>query len=207
MSISLCRVAVAVCAPLLLSSVARADDKDDEKPKVNLAVTADKVGVVIEHRVNGVEGWQTTLGVPIYTSTQQWEPVCVAPCNVKVDPNAIFRVGGVGVAPSRDFVLPAQRKELRLQVSAGSGPAYDLGLGLTTTGALFAGIGVIPLVYAGSLTNTSAEETVRGLGVGILGAGVLMLAIGVPLWLLGKSTVFACPDGARIAKSGGALAF
>lgn len=193
-------------APLLASGVAQAAD-DDDKPKVNMAVTADRVGVVIEHRVNAVEGWQTTLGVPVYTSTQQWEPVCVAPCNVKVDPNAIFRVGGVGVAPSREFVLPAQRKDLRLQVSAGSGPAYNIGLGLTTTGALFAAIGVVPLVYAGSITNTSAEDTVRGLGAGILGAGVLMLAVGVPMWLLGKSTVFGCPDGARVAKGGGALTF
>ncbi len=165
-------------------AIARADDDE----KVTVIVDADDDQAQIQRRANTVEGWQTTLGIPIFTSTEQWEPVCVAPCKVQLSPHATYRVSGRGVADSHDFVLP-KGDELRLEVRARSAFWHGAGVGLTVLGGMLTAVGGISTSVAGNITSTDAEATVRSFGVTFLVAGVVMLATGVPLWITQRSAV------------------
>ena len=164
--------------------VARADDEE----KVTMIVDSDSDQAQIERRANVVEGWQTTLGIPIYTSTQQWEPVCVVPCKVQVSPHAAYRVSGRGVADSHEFVLP-KGDEVHLEIRARSAFWHGTGVALTVLGGVLGAVGGISTGVAGNITNTDAEATLRGFGVTFLVAGAVMLAAGIPLWITQQSSV------------------
>jgi hypothetical protein len=208
---------------LLASRVARAADhateratepadadtaEDKEAPNtVEIAVRADHPGVAIERRLKIVEGWQATFGLPVLNNTQEWEPVCVAPCNIKVDPNSHFRISGERVAPSKNFSLPRDRSALTLNVSTGSVLAYDAGVGLTTVGAVLVAVGGFALFYSTTVNSSDTASSLRTASFALGGAGLITGAVGIPLWFFGKSTVFTCPDGTRLATRAGALVF
>jgi hypothetical protein len=139
---------------------------------------------VIEHRANEVRGWNVTFP-PTYVHTEQWEPVCVAPCSVHLDPNGVYRVGGGGVAPSGPFVLP-QAAPLRLHVRAGSGFWHDAGVGTFVAGLATAIVG--GAVWASAPSQTNEHQTVIT-GAAITGAGLAVLALGAIVWLASGSVV------------------
>jgi hypothetical protein len=168
-------------------AVAALEKKDDDD-KIRLTVTADDDHVLLERRANTVEGWQTTLGIPVFTSTEQWEPACAVPCTMQVSPHAAFRVNGRGIASSHEFLLP-KGPDVKLDVTARSSFWYGAGTALTVVGALLVAVGGTSALVAGNITSTDAETTVRGFGVTFLVAGAVMLITGVPLVLTGKSTV------------------
>ncbi len=180
-----------------IAGVARADDAPPANPpdaaekRIDVSVDADGPGATIERRANTVEGWQTTLGIPVYSATQQWEPSCVAPCRVKLDPNSTYRATGDGVAASSTFTLPSGKGAVSLHVHTRSAFLHDAGIGLTTFGAIFTVVGGVSSLYAKNITSTDAEATVRGFGLTILITGAVFLAVGLPLWLGGKSVVTA----------------
>jgi hypothetical protein len=174
---------------------------------VTVTVRADHDGVSIERRRKVVEGWQATFGLPVLNSTQEWEPVCVTPCTVKVDPNSNFRIAGENVAPSKNFTLPRDRSALTLNVSGGSVLAYDAGVGLTTVGAVLLASGLFAVFYASTVNNPNDQASLRTIGLTLGGAGIITGIVGIPLWFFGKSTVFTCPDGARLATRSPANAF
>jgi hypothetical protein len=165
-----------------------APEKKDDDDKIRLTVTADDDHVLLERRANTVEGWQTTLGIPVFTSTEQWEPACAVPCTIQVYPHAAFRVNGRGIASSHEFLLP-KGPDVKLDVTARSSFWYGAGTALTVVGALLVAVGGTSALVAGNITSTDAETTVRGFGVTFLVAGAVMLITGVPLVLTGKSTV------------------
>jgi hypothetical protein len=171
----------------------------DDAPQVTMVVESDSPGTLIERRANAVEGWQTTLGIPVYTSTEQWEPACAAPCRVMVNPNAAFRVNGRGIATSRDFVLPPDdgKGEVRLDVRTRSAFWHGVGQTMTVVGAVLVVIGGISTLYAPSITSTEEEKTLRSFGVSFLAGGGLMLGIGIPLWITQRSWVRG-PDGSAL---------
>jgi hypothetical protein len=168
-------------------AVAALEKKDDDD-KIRLTVTADDDHVLLERRANTVEGWQTTLGIPVFTSTEQWEPACAVPCTIQISPHAAFRVNGRGIASSHEFLLP-KGPDVKLDVTARSSFWYGAGTALTVVGALLVAVGGTSALVAGNITSTDAETTVRGFGVTFLVAGAVMLITGVPLVLTGKSTV------------------
>jgi hypothetical protein len=167
---------------------APAPEKKDDDDKVRLTVTADDDHVILERRANTVEGWQTTLGIPVFTATEQWEPVCAVPCTVQLSPHAAFRVNGRGIASSHEFLLP-KGPDVKLEVSGRSSFWYGAGTGLTIVGGLLLAVGATSTLVAGNITSTDAETTLRGFGVTFLIAGAAMLVAGIPLILTGKSTV------------------
>jgi hypothetical protein len=198
-------------ALLLLATAPAAQGDESEIPapatipasgerKIEIIVDADEDGALLERRVNTVEGWQATLGIPVYSSTQQWEPACVAPCKLKVDADSAYRVSGEGIATSRTFTLPALNDPLKLHVHGRSAFLYGAGQGLTTVGTVFVLFGGISTLYSKSITSTDAEESLRSVGVAVLITGAVFVAVGLPLWLSGKSTV-RTDGGQRVAGS------
>lgn len=164
-----------------------------------LVAESDSGGALIERRANAVEGWQTTLGIPVYTSTEQWEPACAAPCRVMVNPNSAFRVNGRGIATSREFVLPGEdgKGEVRLDIRTRSAFWHDVGQAMTVVGTVLVVVGGISTLYAPSITSTDEEKELRRFGLSFLAGGGLMMAIGIPLWVTQRSWVRG-PDGSAL---------
>ncbi len=178
--------APAVAAP---SPSTSADPAPDSKPTVELVVDADSPRALVERRTGTDEQWQTTLGIPSYTSIEHWEQACVTPCRVRIDPHATYRVGGDGVAPSPRFQVPQGRDSVRLHVHTRSGLARDIGVGLSVTGIAAIGLGSVGLVAASTVSNYVTQVDIRTAAYVSIITGVVFLAIGLPLWLIEHSTV------------------
>lgn len=178
-------LALVLAAATGVSRLAHADPTP-----VEVTVNADAPHVVLEKRESVTQGWQlTVVGFPTYVVAVEWRQVCVAPCTVELDPSASYRANGDGVATSSSFELPPGKNEVKLKVHARSSFWYGTGIALTATGGPLALLGAAGLFVAPSLTDSSAEKTLRGFGGSLLGAGVLMMIVGLPLWLGGSSTV------------------
>jgi len=168
-------------------------------PTIDLSVESSRPNTVIEHRLYTTSQWQSALGLPIYTWGDAWDQVCVAPCSVKVDPQASYRVGGEA-APSSRFVLPQGKSKVHLRVHAGSGFWYDAGVILASVGGTSTLAGGIVVFVAPKLSDAVSETTTREIGFALLGTGIAMLLVGVPLWLANGSSV-TTDDGTKLAFS------
>jgi len=141
---------------------------------------------VLEHRANDVIGWSLTLPFPSFTSTTQWEPVCVAPCALRLDPNGVYRVGGGGVASSGAFALPRSPDPLRLHVHAGSSFWHDGGIVLTALGvtSVIAGVAIVGV----STAETDPSGAFKA-GVAFFVPGLVSMVVGAVLWITNGSNV------------------
>jgi hypothetical protein len=179
------RHALALLVTLTVSSRALADEPTPPAaaaPPVSIDST--RPFTVIERRANQVRGWNLTVP-PIYVYTEQWEPVCVAPCSAPLDPNGVYRVGGGGVAPSAPFVLP-HASPLRLHVHAGSGFWHDTGVVTFIAGIATAITG--GAIWGSAPTQTNERQTAIA-GASIAGAGLVLFTIGAVVWLASGSVV------------------
>lgn len=141
-----------------------------------VVIESTRPGAVVERRANHIKGWTLTLPFPAYTTTEQWEPVCVAPCSLHLDRNAIYKIDGVGVAPSPAFVLPRGPDPLALRVKAASRLGHDAGVATTVIGALT--VIIAGTVAASASTTRRAEDTLLFAGA----PGLALTAIGAVLW-------------------------
>jgi hypothetical protein len=179
------RRALALLVALAVPRHALADEPAPAAaPTLPVSIDSTRPFTVIERRANEVRGWNVTFP-PIYVHTEQWEPVCAAPCFVALDPNGVYRVGGGGVAPSGPFVLP-HAAPLRLHVRAGSGFWHDAGVSTVVAGLATAITGGIVWGSAPSQTNERATAIA---GAATTGAGIVLLAIGAVMWLTTGSVV------------------
>jgi hypothetical protein len=151
-----------------------------------VTVDSTRAFTVLERRANRTMGWSLTLPFPSYNSGEQWEPVCVAPCELHLDPNGIYRVGGGDVGPSSPFVLPRGIDPLRLHIHAGSSFLHDGGIVLTVLGvaAIVGGV----LTVGVSTAESDPAAALRG-GVAFFGPGLASVLIGTTLWLMNGSSV------------------
>lgn len=169
-----------------------APKEDTEKPPQVHIVVDGAPGVLLERRQNASEGWNATIW-PGYAYVETWEVACVAPCKTVVDAASTYRVNGGGVATSRNFSLPPGRDPLRLHLVQRSAVLHATGIVLTFVGGLVAIAGAASLASSPAISDAAAAADVRGFGWVGLGAGVLLMAVGIPTWIATYSYAEAQP--------------
>jgi hypothetical protein len=119
----------------------------------------------------------------------KWTNVCVAPCDVAVDPNGIYRIGGGTVRPSEEFRMPRPQGSVLIDTQAGSTVKHWVGFGMIL-GGLGAVLGGAVLYAAapstsqpdafGDTTNTGRSFD-HAAGITYIVIGAIVAAIGIPL--------------------------
>jgi len=117
-----------------------------------------------------------------------WQDVCLAPCNVPVNPAGAYRVGGGTIRASETFTMPRASGPVLIDAQVGSKVKRGVGIGLTIGGGVAAIAGALYLVAASSTTTTSndefatdGKEVLQGLGIVYLVVGAVLMAVGIPL--------------------------
>jgi hypothetical protein len=119
-----------------------------------------------------------------------WNPICVAPCDAWVPTSLDFRVSGGGLFPSQEFSLhPGPQQRAKVSVSGGSIPLFAVGIvavaggGITSlTGLGFFLQGSMAGATWGSVNSPSDQRTGRIL----MGSGAAAVVIGIVLILTNR---------------------
>lgn len=114
----------------------------------------------------------------------KWQDVCIAPCNVPVNPAGLYRVGGGTIRPSSEFNLPRSQRVM-IDAQVGSTVKHWVGLGLMLGGVGSALLGGIYYADASSIAannSTTTEDAAKAVGIVYLVVGVVLLAVGIPLF-------------------------
>lgn len=176
----------------VLFSLSAAAEEAKTGPVVELS--ADEGNATLEKRT-GTSG-ATGLG-PFETgvlSVGHWQEVCVAPCQVRLDANASYRVSGDGLVPSNSFTLPrSEGDRVRVDAKMGSSPARVGGMLLTAGGIGSLALGGLALVATPILASedVGSEGFRTGVlagGIGAVSIGAIALTTGLFLWLSNGSS-------------------
>ena len=115
----------------------------------------------------------------------KWQDVCLAPCNVPVNPAGAYRVGGGTIRPSEIFNMPRPSGPVVIDVEAGSNVKRWVGFGLILGGIGFAVGGTLTYMNAPEATGFATTDTQRDAahvaGILYVIAGIVLLAVGIPL--------------------------
>ena len=135
-----------------------------------------------------------------YSHYDVWSPVCRTPCGVPFDPSGLFQIRGLHLNASSTFVLP-QTSLVTLDVDAGhSGPRAG-GVILTTFGGISTVVGIVfSSIAVGKSTSSGPSTGFLIAGGAILGIGTAMLAGGITMLVLSRTTV-RIQGGSRLAES------
>jgi len=120
----------------------------------------------------------------------QWRDVCVTPCNVAVDPAAVYRVGGGTIRPSDSFNMPRSSGRVIIQASYGSNVKHWVGVALIIGGLLNAAFGGFYYSSADELARNdpnNGADFYRGVGIGSIIHGGVVAGIGIALALSSTS--------------------
>jgi hypothetical protein len=120
--------------------------------------------------------------------------ICTAPCSATVAlSDNPYRVVGRTMMPSTPFNLPFAPTGVDVYVRAGSVAGYIAGLVLAIDGVTFAGVGAASMVVWEALGQPRVVNNTRGallpIGGVFLGIGVVLAAVGIPLWLANHTQV------------------
>jgi hypothetical protein len=162
-------LAVTAASTLALAATPAFGQSAPELVRVELA----RPGTVLE----ATEAWSNW-----HTYWTNRSVVCIGPCVAQVPSAMMYRISGPDMPPSSHFSLPA-RERVRLDVSPGNSFEHAVGAVLTLAGGLSAAGGLITLLAG----NGSKPEVVGG--VAFLGAGAVVLGVGIPLLLASMTTV------------------
>lgn len=183
-----------VASVICTASLAHADEappppQPDAPETITVKLDSNREGTLLERRANRVRGWQLTLPLPSYVVTEQWEPVCYAPCVVKLDANSMYSIGGASAASSSTFGLPRGRDPLVLHVHAGSSIAYTVGIVTAILGVASTLTGGAIALAALTDADPVATQSFRYSGFGLLASGVVATVVGVVLWVVNRTKV------------------
>jgi hypothetical protein len=114
----------------------------------------------------------------------KWQDVCVAPCNVPVNPQGLYRIGGGTIRPSDGFNMPRPAGQIVVEAQTGSTVKHWVGIGLAIGGAVAAVSGA--LVYANAPNqdiygSTTSRDSAHVVGIVYIVTGLILLAVGLPL--------------------------
>ena len=141
---------------------------------------------------------QSYVGLPIkdasLVSLGTWEPACVAPCTVKVDPRFTYRVGGDGLVPSDSFTVPQDADHLRVDATMGSAEGRLGGAVLAVGGVggiLLGGAAMIavPIMESQNAGSQGLHVGVLSGGAAVASVGVIALVSGIWLWMRNDTTL------------------
>jgi hypothetical protein len=167
--------------------------------EVPASVEGPREGIVLARRVSSEEtGGRVAFVLPIETSSDRWEPVCVTPCRVELPRWSSYRVDRAnGVTGSREFTLPANRESVKLTIDPGNLLVHRIAQTVIWVGTAAA-------ITGGALVSAEAkwqkESDPRTAGIIVGGAGLVFLAVGIPLAIATRTHVDV--DGAKVAKTG-----
>jgi len=164
-------------------------------------VVSTRPDAVLERRVNTKEETGAFIVIPWRSTESTWEQVCVSPCKgVELDRYSSYRVAGAnGISSSSPFTLPQGNESVHLQIDAGNRQARRGGLFLTGVGTVALIVGGSLLLAAGNVDNHHDKVETRDAGWISGASGLVVLAIGIPLALLTRTTVFADDHPLRAA--------
>ncbi len=155
--------------------------------RVAVDVESTVPSAVIERRVSITESEGSYFFLPFGSRSSIWEQVCVSPCQVDLDRFSTYRVSARnGISGSRSFTLPQQSDQLALKIDAGNLLAHRIGGALSGAGLAAVIVGVALVAGEGIFTD---EDKARTAGFITGGAGLVVLAVGIPLALLTSTTV------------------
>jgi|CZKU01.1.fsa_nt_gi hypothetical protein len=164
--------------------------------RVPVDIDATRPGAVVERRVSVTESDGAYFFVPFRSSSSIWEQVCVTPCQVDLDRFSTYRVSARnGISPSRSFTLPQSADSLQLKIDAGHLLMHRAGAAMSAVG--LAAVVVGTALIAGQSVFTD-ETKARDAGFITGGAGLVVMAIGIPLAVL-TATGVSPAGGSRIA--------
>jgi hypothetical protein len=171
--------------------------------RMGVTIDSTKPATVIERRISAHETDGSYLFVPYHSSETAWEQVCVTQCQVDLDRFSSYRVGKLnGVQESRSFTLPQQASHLMIKIEPGSAIGHRIGASLT-------GVGLGAFIVGGGLIAAqkifSDEQDARTAGFITGGAGLVLMALGIPVAILSSTKVLG-NDG-RIALTARGLVF
>lgn len=155
-------------------------------------IESTRPGAVVERRVSVTESDGAYFFLPYRSTSAIWEQVCVTPCQIDVDRFSSYRVSARnGISPSRSFTLPQSSDALQLKIDAGNLLAHRVGKVMAAAGMAAAIVGVALVAGKGIFTDeTRAEDA--GFITG--GAGLLVMAVGIPLSILTATSVTDGPN-------------
>lgn len=142
---------------LASASIARADDS---KPVVHVDASSATVLERVDHG--------------------RAEPVCNAPCDRPVDPDAKYVVNGEGVRASNSFRIPEDSRVFRVDVKPASSGGFTAGVVLTTIGGVFMA-GALAFLGGAAASTSSADLGLEVFSfIGAISCGTVSLATGIP---------------------------
>jgi hypothetical protein len=114
----------------------------------------------------------------------KWQDVCIAPCNVPVNPQGLYRIGGGTIRPSDSFNMPRPSGQIVVEAQTGSTVKHWVGIGLAIGGGVAALSGA--LVYANAPSadiygSTTSRDSAHVVGIVYIVTGIILLAVGLPL--------------------------
>jgi hypothetical protein len=121
----------------------------------------------------------------------QWRDVCATPCNVPVNPAAVYRIGGNTIVPSDSFSMPRPSGQVVIEARYGSKVKHWVGIAMIIVGAVNALTGAFYYSQANDLASSAGgngdPDFYRAAGVVGIAAGVIVAGIGIPLALSSTS--------------------
>ena len=161
-------------------------DSSEDAPRVTIEVS-DQRSVTLYQ----VTGEAVAVGTGGSAYAMSYRGLCDSPCNrpVAIEPGARYFIGGDRVTPSKHFRLP-EGEDSTLQVRAGSKGLRIGGLILASIGIPFAIGGASILGVASTLDREeSPRSTFMTAGGAMLGVGLVALAAGIPMMIVGRTRV------------------
>ena len=95
----------------------------------------------------------------------KWRDVCVAPCNVPVNPAGLYRIGGGTIRPSDAFNMPRPAGKVVVQAQAGSNVKHWVGVGLIIGGVIDGALGGLYYASASDSGELELEHDRPGQGI------------------------------------------